>query len=61
MQAFLEEIGFIIQRTKAIQCMMVDDKIDYTVLFQTLLGSLIYQDVQERGDDLFIIAVKPKQ
>jgi hypothetical protein len=31
------------------------------VLFQTLLGSLIYQDVQERGDDLFIIAVKPKQ
>jgi SAM-dependent methyltransferase len=59
MQAYLEEIGFIIQRAKAIQCMMVDEKIDYTVLFQMLLGSLIYQDVQERGDDLFIIAVKP--
>jgi hypothetical protein len=61
MQAIIEEIGFIIQRIKAIQCMMADEKIDYTVHFQTLSGSLIYQDVQERGDDLFIIAVKPKQ
>ena len=57
-RTFLEEAGFKIRRTQAVHCLSIDKKIDYTVLFQTLLGSLIYQNFQDRGDDLFIMAEK---
>lgn len=58
LKAFLEEIGFKIQRAQAVQCLTVDYKLDYTSLFQTMLGSLVSANINDRGDDLFIIAVK---
>ena len=58
LQAALQEAGFKIQRAQAVQCLTVDYKLDYTFLFQTLLNSLVDANINNRGDDLFIVAVK---
>ena len=58
LKSFLQETGFTILRAQAVQCLTVDYKIDYTSLFQTLLDSLVDANLKDRGDDLFIVAVK---
>jgi hypothetical protein len=47
-----------VKEAKAVHCLSIDKNIEYTVLFQALLGSSIYGDIREMGDDLFILAVK---
>lgn len=58
LQDALQEAGFKVLRTQAVQCLTVDYNLDYTFLFQTLLDSLVDANVNDRGDDLFIVALK---
>lgn len=58
LREFLEEAGFRVQRAQSVQCLTVDYQLDYTSLFQSLLNSLVNANVTERGDDLFVVAVK---
>jgi SAM-dependent methyltransferase len=58
LQITLQETGFKIRRAQAVQCLTVDYKLDYTSLFQSLLNSLVGANVSDRGDDLFVVAVK---
>jgi SAM-dependent methyltransferase len=58
LKTILEDIGFKVQRAQTVQCLTVDYKLDYTFLFQSLLNSLVDANVNDRGDDLFIVAVK---
>lgn len=58
LQAALQEAGFKIQRARTVHCLSIGHDINYTYLFQTLLGSLVDTKLDDRGDDLFIVAVK---
>lgn len=54
----LKEAGFIIEKTKDIQCLSTDPGVDLHTLFQLLLQ---YEfSAQGRGDELFVVGRKPK-
>jgi SAM-dependent methyltransferase len=54
----LAETGLKVQRSQAVQCLTVDHQIDYTSVFQAMLQSPARINLEQRGDDLFVVAIK---